>query len=136
MHTLLLILHIIGAGVMIGVIVVALMVAFSKTAIEGRWKLFEYFGRLGMAAAIWQVVTGMGLFILEPEDFKINTLFWVKMGLFVLDGLIATQIVDRRVRAVLSKGQAKLSASVLSTPFLANFLILALIITLGVFIAD
>ena len=135
-HNLLLVLHIIGAGVMIGMITVALVISFSKTEIVGRWKLFGFFGKLGMIAAIWQLATGVGLYLLEPEQFKNNPLFWVKIGLFMLDGIIATQIVDRRVMLITAKNEEKTPARVLSGAFLANFLILTLIITIGVFIAD
>lgn len=135
MHEILLILHIIGAGVLVGMIAVALMIIFSKTVIVDRWKLFGMFGRLGMIAAGWQLLTGIGLYLLEPDNFKSSTLFWVKIGLFVLDGIIATQIVDRRVRSV-STNKESASAGILSTAYLANFLIISAIITLGVLIAD
>lgn len=117
---------------MIGIVFVALWISFSRTVIGGRWKLFQIFGRIGLLAAIWQVITGIGLYFLEPEEFYGNWLFWTKIGLFLIDGILANRVIDLRVREVAGRDEEKTPASVLSTAFLVSFLILASIVTLGV----
>ncbi|MEK7142803.1 MAG: hypothetical protein AAB785_01205 [Patescibacteria group bacterium] len=98
MHTLFIILHIIGAGVIIGVVVFSVLLNIKEGASQERLQIFQLVRTTGTFAAGWLLITGLVLYFQEPEEFKGNILFWVKMGLFVLDGLIAILIIDRKIK--------------------------------------
>ena len=63
-------------------------------------------------------------------------MFWIKIGLFALDGIIALLIVDRRIKLIesKSKGDVDLGSTYLWT--LLSVLIISSIITLGVFLVE
>ena len=98
MHLLFVILHIIGAGVIIGVVVFSVLLNIKEGVSEERLKIFQTVRLTGTIAAGWLFVTGLVLYFQEAEELKGNILFWIKMGLFVLDGMIAVLIIDRKVK--------------------------------------
>lgn len=98
MHLLFLILHIIGAGVIIGVVVFSILLNIKEGVSVERLKIFQMVRLTGTIAAGWLLATGLVLYFQEAEELKSNILFWAKMGLFVLDGIIAVLIIDRKVK--------------------------------------
>lgn len=114
LQTIVLALHVIGSGLMIGVV----------------------FFVFGTVAAIWQTVTGLILYFGEGDEFKDSKIFWIKIGLFILDGIIALLIIDRRIKTIESKSKGEVN---LQNTFLWNLLsvlIVISIITLGVFLTE
>src|SRR3989338_7226040 len=99
MHALFLILHIVGAGVIIGVVVFVLL-NIKEGVSQERLKIFQMMRLTGTIAAGWLLATGLVLYFQEAEELKGNILFWIKMGLFVLDGIIAVLIIDCKVKKV------------------------------------
>jgi len=135
MHTIVLSLHVIGSGIMLGVVFTSLIIVMKKTLSQesvGILKKIQLFGTLG---ASWQVITGLILFFQEKGEFIESTLFWVKMGLFVLDGVIALLIIGRQIKKAesLRKGQ---TLNVSSVPLWAmtSLVIISTVIILGVFL--
>ncbi len=98
MHTLFLILHIIGVGVIIGVVVFSILLNIKEGVSQERLKIFQMVRLTGTIAAGWLLTTGLVLYFQEAEELKGNILFWIKMGLFVLDGIIAVLIIDQKVK--------------------------------------
>ena len=98
MHTLFLILHIIGAGVIIGVVVFSILLNIKEGVSQERLKIFQMVRLVGTIAAGWLLATGLVLYFQEAEELKGNILFWIKMGLFVLDGIIAVLIIDQKIK--------------------------------------
>ena len=123
MHTLFLILHIIGAGVIIGVVVFSILLNINERVSEERLKIFQMVRLTGTIAAGWLLATGLVLYFQEAEELKSNILFWIKMGLFVLDGIIAVLIIDRKVK--------KVPVPNLTVWAIINALIIFAIVTLG-----
>lgn len=135
MDILLLTLHVIGAGVLIGIIAIAIALSFTKEISLERAKIYQLFGKIGFIAGMVLLVTGVGLYLQEPDEFRNSTLFWVKIGLFIVDGIIATQIVDRKVRdAVAQRNGQLIIQNKVARWFWANLVILITIITIGVFL--
>ncbi|HLC38728.1 MAG TPA: hypothetical protein VJJ80_01185 [Patescibacteria group bacterium] len=100
MHALFLILHIVGAGVIIGVVVFSVLLNIKEGVSQERLKIFQMMRLTGTIAAGWLLATGLVLYFQEAEELKGNILFWIKMGLFVLDGIIAVLIIDRKIKKV------------------------------------
>src|SRR3972149_7792733 len=98
MHMLFVILHIIGAGVLIGVVIFSVLLNIKEGISEERLKIFQMVRTTGTFAAAWLLATGLVLYFQEAEELKNNVLFWAKMGLFVVDGLIAVLIIDRKLK--------------------------------------
>ena len=98
MHALFLILHIVGAGVIIGVVVFSVLLNIKEGVSQERLKIFQMMRLTGTIAAGWLLATGLVLYFQEAEELKGNILFWIKMGLFVLDGIIAVLIIDQKIK--------------------------------------
>ncbi len=137
MHLLFLILHILGAGVLIGVVVFSVLLNIQGALTSERLKIFQTIRNTGTYAAVVMVITGLVLYFQEPEEFKDNILFWVKIGLFVLDGIIAVLIIDRKVKNAIADqtGKSK-STSNMTIWVLVNLVIIFTIVALGVLIVE
>lgn len=98
MHQLFLILHIIGAGVIIGVVVFSVLLNIKEGVSQERLRIFQMVRLTGTVAAGWLLVTGLVLYFQEADELKGNVLFWIKIGLFVLDGIVAVLIIDRKIK--------------------------------------
>src|SRR3990172_11063797 len=98
MHALFLILHIVGAGVIIGVVVFSVLLNIKEGVSQERLKIFQMVRLTGTIAAGWLLATGLVLYFQEADELKGNILFWIKIGLFVLDGLIAVLLIDRKIK--------------------------------------
>ena len=98
MHLSFLILHLIGAGVIIGVVVFSVLLNIKDGVSQERLKIFRMVRLTGTVAAGWLLATGLVLYFQEADELKGNILFWIKMGLFILDGLIAVLLIDRKIK--------------------------------------
>lgn len=137
MDILLLILHVISAGVLVGIVTLAIVLSFAKEITLERAKIYQLIGKIGFFAAGLVLISGIGLYLQEPDEFNKNIFFWVKIGLFVVDGIIATQIVDRKVKdAVLKKNGQLINQNKVTRWFWANLIIIISIITIGVFLVE
>lgn len=137
MGIILLTLHVIGAGILIGIITIAIALSFTKEISTERAKIYQLFGKIGFIAGMLLLATGIGLYLQEPDEFNESTFFWIKIGLFIVDGIIATQIVDRKVKEAVDRKNGQLIVQNKVTRwFWANLVILVSIITIGVFLVE
>lgn len=137
MHTIILALHVIGSGLMLGVVFLSFMIVIKKVIDPTKLSLLKNLYVFGTVGAIWQVITGLILYFQEPDEFKTSNIFWIKMGLFVLDGIIALAIIDRKIKSAASaktKGDVDLMKTYIWN--LVSLLIISSIITLGVFLVE
>lgn len=136
LHTIVLALHVIGAGLMLGTVFFAFIIAFKKVLDPSKLAILKNIFVFGTIGAIWQTATGIILYFQENGEFKDSKMFWVKIGLFILDGIVALLIVDRRIKTVESgsKGEANLGKTYLWS--LLSLLIIISIIILGVFLTE
>ena len=137
MHLLFLILHVLGAGVLIGVVVFSVSLNIQKSVTPERIKMFLKIRNTGTYAAALMLVTGLVLYFQEPEEFNESVLFWVKIGLFVVDGIIAVLIIDRKAKNAIATNAGKPAPiSNMTIWVLANLVIIFTIVTLGVMIVE
>ncbi|HLB95375.1 MAG TPA: hypothetical protein VJK26_00525 [Patescibacteria group bacterium] len=136
MHTIALSLHIIGAGLMLGVVFFSLVIAFRKTFDPTRLGIFKTIRTFGTVAAIWQILTGLYLYFGEAEEFRESRIFWFKMGLFVLDGILAVLIIGRQIKRAEAQQKGELNLSQLPYWGLVSLVIIITVIVLGVFLTE
>lgn len=136
LHTFVLALHVIGAGLMLGVVFFAFLIVLKRNLDPSKLSILKNIYVFGTVAAIWQTVTGVILYLQEDGEFRDSKIFWVKIGLFLLDGIIAVGIVDRKIKMIESgsKGNVDLKNTYLWNLF--SLLIIISIITLGVFLTE
>lgn len=137
-HTILLILHVFGAGIMIGVGVFAFVVVARPPVTEKGLDRIGFVGRLGMWASIWQLLTGAGLMANEWGELSRNPLIWTKIALWVLEGALSSMLIGRqvvRIRAALAVNQPPPAVGLAST-LLLNAVIIIAITAIGVFVVS
>lgn len=135
-HTIVLVLHITGAGLMIGVIFCAFIIALKKTIDASKLSVLKYIFAFGTVGAIWQTVTGVILYLQEDGEFRDSKIFWAKIGLFVLDGIIALLIIDRRIKNTKAETKGSINLGKTYLWILLSLLIIISIVTLGVFMTE
>jgi uncharacterized membrane protein len=138
LHLVLLFLHIVGAGVIIGTSVLAVFAVVRPPLTPVSLDRMGFAGRFGMAASIAQLVTGGALMGLEWDELGKSPLVWIKIGLWAIEGALSSMVVGaqvRRVRAALDAGQPP-PPTPLTTVFLANLIIVLAIAAIGVFLVS
>lgn len=137
MHLVVLILHVLGAGVLIGIVVFSVILNIQGILTPERMKIFQTIRNTGIYASAVQLITGIVLYFQEPEEFKESVFFWVKIGLFVLDGIIAVLVIDRKVKNALASQTGKPKPiSNMTIWTMVNLVILFAIVTLGVLLVE
>lgn len=133
MHLLFLTLHVIGAGILVGVVIFSLVIAFKKDFDPTRLAIFKDVRKWGTAGALLLFLTGISMYLSDPEEFNKNPLFWIKMGLVLLDGVVAVLIIDRRVKKIqLAKKAKSIEMEGLTLWGMVSLIIVVAIIYLGV----
>jgi|GEM_PF-4630324 len=136
MHTTLLFLHVLGAGVIIGVSLISFFSVWRSLSAVMLDRL-GYIGRFAMWASMWQLITGIALYSLEPEEFSSNRLFWIKMALYVLQGVLAGALLNRKAKEAgqqLAQGQKPTNSLAVILTFHA--LLIIAIVGAGVFMVS
>lgn len=131
-HVILLFLHIVGAGILIGVVVFSLFLAFKKTWSQDRITILKYIGQFGIWASAWQLITGIALASSEWEEFSTSHIFWTKMGLYAIEGALASMLILRKAKQ-LKEGDAKPGFMVL---LMIHAIIILGIVGIGVYLVS
>jgi hypothetical protein len=132
LHDLVLLLHILGAGVVIGVVFFSLVLAFKKPLDPSWLGVLKFIRRFGTMAVGWEVLTGLYLAFSESDEVFSSKIFWIKMGLIVVDGFLAQAVIGRK----LSEAQSGVDAKGLKLATLVSALVILLVVTLGFLIAN
>lgn len=133
-HLVILILHVFGAGLVIGVVLLSVFVVIRPPLTAQGADRLGFIGKFGMLASIWQFLTG---FILASQDwgeFRGSRTFWVKMACYAAEGTIAALLIEKqakRVKAQIAAGQAP-DSNRLRTPMVIQAVLILAIAALGV----
>ena len=136
MHTIILALHIIGAGLMLGVVFFALVIYFKKSLEPSVLAILRTILLFGTIGAIWQVITGLYLFFNERSEFQDSQIFWIKIGLFILDGILALFIIDRKIKTAEARAKGEIILKDVRSWGLLSLMIILSIIILGVYLTE
>src|SRR3989344_1481674 len=135
-HTIVLVLHVIGAGLMLGTVFFAFIIALKKVLDPSKLSLLKNIFVFGTIGAIWQTITGIILYFQEKDEFEDSKIFLVKIVLFILDGIVALLIIDRRIKAIEAKSKGEINLEKTYLWNLLSLLIIVSVITLGVFLTE
>ncbi len=137
LHTTILILHVIGAAFIIGAVLFSLILLLRKPFLKANLGLAKFIDRFASVVVGIQLLTGLYLYFSEPENFKNNKLFWIKMGLFILSGIVSGGAMKMKMKkiAMSANGETVDVSSAKTLAWAALLIVLAMAI-LGVVIAE
>lgn len=132
-HTLVLILHVLGAGVIIGIVFFSLVVAlhprvWSAMALDR----LHFVGKFGIWASMWMFVTGLVLAFQDWDTLRTSWVFWGKMATYIVEGTFAGLLITHTVM----RARAELRPRGLGTIMLVHALLILLIVSLGVMLME
>jgi uncharacterized membrane protein len=102
-HEFTLLLHILGAAVLVGVVFFSLTLSIEKPLTVERVRIIKYVRPFGLYAAFWMLITGIHLAQHDWEDLSHNPVFWTKMALLAADGFIAEKIISKKLALMEAK---------------------------------
>lgn len=102
-HEFTVLLHILGAAVLVGVVFFSLTLSIEKPLTAERLRMIKYLRPFGMYAAIWQLITGVHLAQHDWDAFSRSPVFWSKIALFVIDGFLAERVIKRKLELLEAK---------------------------------
>jgi len=136
MHTIVLALHILGSGIIIGGIFAALLILINKRISKDNFEHIKFLWKFLTPTIGIQVITGIYLAASEWDKFGKNPLFWLKMGLFVVDGFFGGKILGDRIKVAVINNSKDIEIPGSHRLIWTSFIIFLMIITLGVFLAE
>lgn len=142
-HQFVLLLHLLGAGVMIGIGFFSLYLVLRSPVEAFKIRALESIRGAGFGVASWQLITGLHLTIYGGHWVELRTswLFWLKMAVFVADGVLAEKVIRRELKRINDLPQgAGLTGQAASQPLKLTLtisaLFIALMVTIGFFLAE
>lgn len=136
MNTLILNLHILGAGFLLADLFFAILFLIKKPFSKERISNIRTVINTGAGAIIWMILTGAFLFSDRPQNFTTNILFWIKIGLFILDLIVGLVLVNRKLKAVEKNTSSEIiSLGSIITWTIFNLIVTLIIISLSIMIA-
>ncbi|MDP3993009.1 MAG: hypothetical protein Q8Q05_02250 [bacterium] len=124
-----LLLHLLGAGVLIGVAVFSVVLSISKPVDQSRLQSIALIRRFGTYSVGLLIITGVYLAWQHYGGWPTIPRFWIKMGLIVLDGILAQVIIKQKINRAMNGDTASANGLPLWTSISA--LVILLIVTLG-----
>lgn len=100
-HRLALLIHLLGAAVVLGIVFFSLALAMGKPLDEVRLKAIQIIRRFGIYAMGVTVLAGLYLAYGDWSELKGDKLFWIKLALIALDYFVAVRLINAKVEAAL-----------------------------------
>lgn len=136
MHLFILTLHILGAGILIGLVVITFLIAFRLDFSTRSLDFLNKIKYLGPGISTLQFATGAYLYWVERDEFNENRLFWAKIIVYLIEGSLAGLIIDRKVKQAKAKGDDPKLLSTLRWLYAVHALLIIVITVIGVVIAN
>lgn len=132
MYNLMLTLHILAAGVLIGIVVFSLVLTIKNPVNRERLITVQTIRKLGPAAAIILIFTGVSLISQNPSILK-EKMFFAKIILFISEGIIAEIIINRKIKNALTlESEQPIPTNPMFIWTLSSVVIVIAIVALGV----
>lgn len=96
-HTFILILHVLGAGLLVGSSLSLVAVLMNIRPIANHVPVLRILQRAALYGILWQLLTGAHLATSEINGLIESPTFWVKMGLFLLDAWVVIWVLEKRI---------------------------------------
>ena len=135
-HTTVLILHVIGATIIVGSSFISLFVLLKDRIKKENLELIERIWSIVGPSMGIQFITGLYLGFSEWDEIGKHPLFWTKILLFICSGIVGNLIVGTRIKAGLKKANNTVQIPGIQKWAWASFLIMMLIAICGVMLAE
>ncbi|CAN5118990.1 hypothetical protein BH09PAT2_BH09PAT2_09780 [soil metagenome] len=135
-HIIVLILHVIGATIIIGSSFVSLFVLIENKISKNNLLLIERMWRVVGPSLGIQLLTGVYLGISEWDEIGKNPLFWIKIMLYLVSGAIGNLVLKKRIHAGAVEKKEIVTLGGIKPWAIASFLIFVLIAICGVALAE
>lgn len=135
-HLIALVLHVLGATVIVGASFGSLIIFAKKEIPRERLLLLGEIWKIAGPAIGLQLITGIILAGLEWDSFSHNPLFWTKMALFVLSGVMGGKTLGEKMKKALASKSSTLTIEGSKRLAWNSFIIYAAIVTIGVLLAE
>lgn len=132
-HTIFLVIHVLGASLVFGVIFVSVIIELKKINSDQMLLLTELIWKIANIGLGLQLLTGGYLLGTEWKEFITNPYFWIKMVLFVIGGVVVGSM-NKRKYLQLKTGESEERENIKGA--LLGLVLFILIITCGVIIAE
>jgi len=129
-------LHVLGAVLIVGSVLYSLSVVFRKEFSTREIALMRKINKFGSGIAGSQFLTGAILVGTEWDELGHKPLVWVKVALWVLDGIIAKQIIDKKLSEFEEQGSTTKLKSTIQISTLVLLIVVLVIATCGVSLAQ
>lgn len=130
-------LHIIGAGILTGLVVITFLIAFRTDFSLKSLAFLNKVKFLGPATSGFQFLTGAILYWGERDELLENNYFWLKMILYLIEGTLAGLVIDRKIKQVQADPEKEASATrTLRWLYGIHALLIISIVVLGAVIAN
>lgn len=100
MNAILLNSHVLGAGFSLAVVVFAAIFLIHRPLSKERLDIIRTLIKVGAGGIVWLIITGAGLFTERPQDSSSTVLFWVKVGLLIVDVVLISVLLNRKVKSL------------------------------------
>lgn len=133
MNTILLNSHILGAGFSLAVIIFAAVFLIRKPRSGERLRVVRTLINAWAVTIIWLIITGAGLFAERPQNSASTILFWVKVGLLIVDIILAFVWINRKLKIIESaKPEKVVKPGSLLVWIIANIIIVFIVALLSI----
>jgi hypothetical protein len=133
MNIILLNLHILGAGFSLALAVFAAVFLIHKPSVKERLDIARTLVKATAVALVWLIITGAGLFTERPQDHSSTILFWVKVGLLVLDIIYGFVLVNKKLKIIeLKKPEKAVRLVSLIVWAIVNIIVIILVSALSI----
>lgn len=132
LHVAVLILHVLGAGVLVGYLFYAVLLTV-KTPLEPvRAATLRWLTRFPIYVSGFQFITGLILSAQDWTSLKSSAVFWTKIALYMVEGVLAGSLIDRKIKAA-AAGTTQRSLPIL---VLIHTILIVAIVGLGVILVE
>lgn len=136
LQLLILIAHVAVAGLMLGAVFFTLVFINKTKLTAADAKTARMIHKYGRPLAGAQLMLGVALVGLEPDEFANNLYIWSKVGLYVAAGLLAAFIVDAKLKQLINEPTDRRLARAAKFGTWLLLLVIIAIIALGVLVAQ
>ncbi len=136
LHTIVLILHVLGAGIVFGVVFFSILAVIKPSAVAQQIDRLRFVSQLGMFASAWQFVTGVMLYLQHPDELKGNHIFWAKLAVYVIEGAFASFVLGRQMRGLGREPQSPMIRRRAVAVLVVHAILITAIIVLGVVLVE
>lgn len=130
-HTLILILHVLGACVVFSVVFFSVVLTVKPGWSEQTMDRLHFIGSFGKWASLWQLATGLYLASSDWSELRSSTLFWTKIAIYVIEGTFAGMLIEKKLKAGTEQRPQGIKAIMLT-----HIVLITAIVAIGVMIVE